>query len=211
MFFFTMKSLQVGDFRDEIKMRCEIRAILFFYHMRHLRQQIATACAAYASNGLLQAQHTLAIGYGMRSIRQQSTEYLTICYPMRSVRQQIATVYVAYACKLLQHAKHMLAISYHKRSVRQQSATILPFCFSTTCAIYASKLLRHAQHTLAMGYRMRSIRQHWLRHAHALAKHRIFDDLLPYVQCTLANCYCMHSICLQIVTACKAYASNQLP
>ena len=65
------------------------------------------------------------------------------------------------------------------------------FVFATACAIYASKLLPHAQHTLA--------------------KHRIFDNLLPYAQCTLANSYRMRSISLQIATVCEAYAKNLLP
>jgi hypothetical protein len=50
-----------------------------------------------------------------------------------------------------------------------------------------------------------------LPHAqHTLAKHRIFDDLLPDAQCTLANCYSVRSIRLQIATVCKACASNLL-
>ncbi len=35
--------------------------------------------------------------------------------------------------------------------------------------------------------------------------------LLPYVQCTLANCYRMRSIGLEIGTVGEAYASNLLP
>ncbi len=106
MIFFIKKSLQVGDFRDEIKILHFYRWVrygpfCFCYHMRCLRQQISTAYAAYASNELPHAQHTLAIGYRMRSIRQQSTEYLTICYRMHSICLQIATVCEAYASNLL--------------------------------------------------------------------------------------------------------------
>jgi hypothetical protein len=50
-----------------------------------------------------------------------------------------------------------------------------------------------------------------------LAKHRIFDDLLPYAQCTLANRYGMRStlakntILHDFATACIVCASKVIP
>ncbi len=69
-------------------------------------------------------------------------------------------------------------------------STLANYC-TTACAAFTSSGLPHAQHTLT--------------------KHRIFDDLLPYAQYMLANCYHMRSIRLQIATLCEAYASNLLP
>ncbi len=141
--------------------------------------------AAYASNGLPHAHYTLAIGYCMCSIRQQSTEYLTICYRMHSVRQEIATVCAAQACKLLQYAKHTLAICYRKPSVHQQGVT--------AWVAYACK-----EHNFTrFCYHMRSVRQQ-------------FDtvcasNLLPYAQ---AICYRMRSVRQQSASVCAVYANR---
>ncbi len=129
-----MKSLQVGDLRAEIKiLHClqfgEIRAFLIFllhapstlancYHMRSVRQQIATvcatctnklrtqfymilhnftpfatACAVCASNFLPDVQCALAIGYRMRSVRQQ---FATICsvYANKADHMLILPIYL---------------------------------------------------------------------------------------------------------------------
>ncbi len=107
----------------------------FCYRMRHLRQQIATTCAAYARNGLPHAEHTLAIGYRMRSIHQQSTEYLNICYRMRSV------------CKQLPYAQHLLP---YAKFYRMRSISLQRIQFYTI-------LLPHVQCALAICYRMCSV------------------------------------------------------
>ncbi len=146
MIFFIMKSLQVGDLRAKIKclnflQTGEILAILFqlLYapptlancnRMRRLRQQSATACAAYASNLLPYAPPTLA----------KHTILHGFCYRMRRLRQQIATVCTAYASNLLPHAPPTLANCCRMRRLRQQFATI--------CAAYACNLLPHAPSTL---------------------------------------------------------------
>jgi hypothetical protein len=96
----------------------EIRAILFLlphapsmlancYHMRGIRKQWATACAAYARNWLPHAQHTLA--------KHRIFDDL-LTYAQCTLA--IATVCAAYACELLLYANHTLKICYRKRSMR---------------------------------------------------------------------------------------------
>jgi hypothetical protein len=59
MIFFIMKSLKVGDFRDEIKI------LIFYRWMRYRTFCCATACAVYASKLLPHAQFALANCYRM--------------------------------------------------------------------------------------------------------------------------------------------------
>ncbi len=182
MIFFIMKSLQVGDFRDEIKIlhflqMGEIWAILFLlphapstlancYRMRSIRQHWATACAAYASNWLPHTQHTLAKHRIFDNLLPYAQCTLANCYRMRSIRLQIH-----------QYAKHTLAICYRKRSVRQQSAT--------ACAAYACKQHNFTQFC----YRMRSVRQQFATVCEVCA-----SKVLPFAQSALAICYRMRSV-----------------
>ncbi len=140
-----MKSIQVGDLRAEIKFlhflqMGEILAILFQLphasstlancsRMRRLRQQSATACAAYASNLLPYAPSTLA---------------------KHTILHGLATACAVYASKLLPYAPSTLANCYRMRRIRQQ--------ISTVCAVYAKNLQPHMLHTLARCYRMRRLR-----------------------------------------------------
>ncbi len=197
MFFFIMKSIQVGDLRAEIKFlhflqMGEILAILFSHRMRRLRQQIATVCAVYASKVLPHAPHTLGICYRMLRLRQQNTQFYTVllphapctlanCYRMRRLCQQFAT---AYASNLLPYAPSMLAICYRMRRIRQQSAT--------ACAVYANT--RSPSILFCSSYRICRLCQQSATVCGAYA-----SNLLAYAPSTLASRYRMRRICQNLL------------
>ncbi len=72
---------------------------LVCYRMRHLRQQFATVCAAYASKVLPHAQSTLAKHTIYTVLLPHAPFTLAICYRMRRIRQQHATACAVYASK----------------------------------------------------------------------------------------------------------------
>ncbi len=91
------------------------------YRMRSVRQQIATVCAVCASKFLPYAQRALAncehhftrFYTILRDLLRYAQCALAIGYHMRSVRQQFATVCAVYANK----ANHMLILPIYLNQV----------------------------------------------------------------------------------------------
>ncbi len=138
------------------------------YRMHSIRQQRATACAAYASNWLPHAQHTLAKHRIFDDLLLYAQCTLANCYCMRNMCQQFATACAIYASNLLPHAQHTLAKN--------------PFLhdFATACAVCAINLLPYAQCALAKCYRMRSIRQQNAAACAAYASKADHTLILPF-------------------------------